>query len=520
MKILQAASECYGLAKTGGLADMVSSLATALIENGSDTRICLPAYSGTIESLEQVTHVTTLNVFEHRLKVLSGNLPSHKAKILLLKCPELYERDGDPYRNGQGEEFADNGWRFGCFSKAIALLAQGGIGGWKPDLLHLHDWHTGLVPLFLREPFLHEPYIREQKPASKVLEQAAVKTVFTIHNFAFHGVFNRELFDRLGLPDASWSPAGIEFYDQFSFMKSALRYADAITAVSPRYAQEITTREYGSGLEGVVNDSEDRLTGIVNGIDEDEWNPNADRFIARRYDAKAVVPAKRANKKALQKSLGLPAMDIPLVTFIGRLAEQKGSDLILAARKQIAALRVQMVILGTGDKSQETDFRRWAETSPEQVAVINEVNEELAHQLTAAADLQLLPSRFEPCGLSQMYAQRYGTLPVARATGGLADTIVDATTANLSNGTATGFLFPDANVESLMNALTRGIRLLENVRAAGKVRRTAMKQDFSWKKSAQGYTEIYRELIGSHNSDSVVAADDRFLVQQDRRRAV
>jgi starch synthase len=477
MKILQVAAEHFGLAKTGGLADMVSSLCTTLAKQGNDVRACIPAYPGTLDELSNSIRHGTVTVYGQRFNVVEGRLPTFGHSVILLDCPTLFNRQGDPYRDENGTEFDDNGWRFGCFNAAVVELIESGVGGWRPDIVHLHDWHTGLVPALL---------------AHKNID---VRTVFTIHNFSFHGVFGRGLFDALNLPQQWWHHESLEFYGNFSFMKSALKYANIITAVSPRYAEEIQTPEYGSGLEGVVQNNADRLCGIVNGIDMDEWNPSKDSYIASPYNGRSVKSGKRLNKSALQKRLGLPMSNVPLVAFIGRLADQKGPDLIVAARDKFSQLPVQVVILGSGDKSLENACRQWANDRPDQVAARIEVNEELAHLVTAAADLQLMPSRFEPCGLSQMYAQRYGTLPVARSTGGLTDTITDATAETVAAGNATGFLFQDADVESLMTAVDRALGVLADSAATKKMRQTAMKRDFSWSASANAYLALYRDLV-------------------------
>ncbi len=479
MKLLQVASEYYGFAKTGGLADMVSSLSRTLAQLGHDVKICLPAYQHTLAQLQGRTFRGSLKVYQHRFEVFEAKLSPEGPSMLLLDCPELFDRPGDPYRDENGIEFSDNGWRFGCFSKAVALLVTQGIEHWRPDLVHLHDWHTGLVPAFLRQ----------QRPA-----EASARTLFTIHNFSFHGVFERQLFDDLKLPASWWHQDHLEFHGRFSFMKAALKYSDAINAVSSGYAEEIATAEFGCGLEGVIMEERERVTGIVNGIDMEEWNPHTDPHLSRRYDAKYVMSGKRANKFALQKYLGLPVRDCPLVIFIGRLAEQKGPDIILAARKELAHLPIQLVVLGSGEKPLEQAFRQWARDTSDQVAALIEVSEKMAHWLTAAADVQLMPSRFEPCGLSQLYAQRYGTLPVAHNTGGLADTIIDATPDNLKGGTATGFLFDEARVEDMMAGLNRALAVLTKDSVTARMRKTAMARDFSWKTSAQSYLDLYRQL--------------------------
>lgn len=477
MKILQVAAEHYGLAKTGGLADMVASLSSALKERGADVRACLPAYAGTIARLEDTRRYGSVTAQGHHFDVIEGRLPGCNHQIVLLDCPELFNRPGDPYRDANGKEFDDIGWRFGCFNEAVASLVRDGLDDWHPELVHLHDWHTGLTAALLKH------------------YRAPVKTVFTIHNFSFHGVFDRSLFDRLGLPAQWWHPEEIEFYGNFSFMKAGLKHADIITAVSPRYADEIHTPEFGAGLEGVVQKYENRIRGIVNGIDQDEWNPSTDKYLAATYNGRTLTSGKRKNKAALQKMLGLPQKDVPLLIFIGRLADQKGPDLILAARQALAELPVQLIILGSGDQGLEEAFKAWAVEAPEQVATVIDVDEKMAHTLTAAADMQLMPSRFEPCGLSQMYAQRYGTFPVARATGGLADTITDATPEALASGSATGFLFSDSDAKSLIEAVNRALEILKDNATTRKMRQTAMKRDFSWALSAQAYLDLYRELL-------------------------
>jgi starch synthase len=473
------------LAKTGGLADMVSSLSRTLAQLGHDVKICLPAYRQTLELLEGRTFLRSLKVYQHRFEIFEAQLSPEGPSVLLLDCPELFDRPGDPYRDENGVEFADNGWRFGCFSKAVAqLITQGigftqGIAHWHPDVVHLHDWHSGLVPAFLRQ----------QRP-----DGTNARTLFTIHNFSFHGVFERQLFDDLKLPASWWHQDHLEFYDRFSFMKAALKYSDAISTVSPGYAEEIATPEFGCGLEGVIIDERQKLTGIVNGIDTEEWDPRTDLHLSRRYDAKYVTSGKKANKAAMQEYLGLPVRDCPLVIFIGRFAEQKGPDLILAARGELAHLPIQLVVLGCGEKPLEQAFSQWAREASDQVAALIEVSEKMAHWLTAAADVQLMPSRFEPCGLSQLYAQRYGTLPVAHNTGGLADTIVDATPDNLKGGTATGFLFHEARVEDMMEGLNRALAVLAKDSVTARMRKAAMVRDFSWTASAQSYLDLYRQI--------------------------
>lgn len=464
---------------------MVSSLSGTLTTMGDDIRVCLPAYRGTRQLLSNVTHRGSVSVVGNHFDVLQGTLPQTNQTIVLLDCPDLFDRAGDPYRDQTGREFSDNGWRFGCFNLAVTQLIKSGFGGWRPDLIHLHDWHTGLVPALLK------------------LNSEPTPTLFTVHNFSFHGVFPRVVFDALKLPPQWWDPERIEFYQQFSFMKAALLYADRVTAVSPRYAQEMHSEEFGCGLEGVVQRYSDRISGILNGIDVTEWNPLSDIYLEKNYSGRNVVGGKTANKTAIQHQLGLPKKSVPLFVVISRLAHQKGMDLLLTARDTIDKLPLQLVVLGRGEQEQEEAFQGWSRDNPEKVATVIDVDERFAHRLTAAADFQIMPSRFEPCGLSQMYAQRYGTLPVARATGGLADTIVNATDIALADGSATGFLFENATTDELVEALKRALDLWQAKRDLNRMRRAAMTLDFSWHQSANAYRNLYHALV--HKDGAKVA---------------
>ncbi|PWV65964.1 glycogen synthase GlgA [Plasticicumulans acidivorans] len=475
MKVLHAASECLGIAKTGGLADVVAALPAAQHAMGMDVRVCLPAYPGAREKLNDARTLCTITVRDTPFELIEGTLGADGLRIWLLDCPPLFDRPGDPYRTPEGYEHSDNHWRFGLFSEAVSLLALG-AGDWQPDVLHLHDWQVGLAAAWTaRAP---------QRP----------RIVFTIHNLAYQGVFGRDVFDALGLPGEWWQPQALEFYGRFAFMKGGLYFADAITTVSPNYAREIQTLEFGWGLDGVLRERASVLTGVLNGIDIDTWSPTRDPLIERNYNGATVSSAKPVNKHALQAELGLPQSDVPMVVFIGRLAAQKGADLILAARTGIDALDLQLVVLASGEHDLETALMQWAQEQPQRVSVTLRYDEALAHRITAAADLQLMPSRFEPCGLNQMYAQRYGTLPIARHTGGLADTIVDANEATLADGTASGVVFPEASADSLLLGLERGLELLSAPKRRLALRRAGMRRDFSWKASAERYATLYTKL--------------------------
>lgn len=474
MKILHASAECYGLAKTGGLADVVHALSAALRPH-ADVRICLPAYRGVFARLSNTCEVATLEIYGYAVRVIEGEMDAVTPPIWLVDCPDLFDRAGDPYRDRSGRDYADNALRFGLFSRVVALLGNG-AADWQPDLLHLHDWQTGLAAAW-----------------SKAL-RPALPVLFTIHNLAYQGVFERATFDALELPAAWWDMEGVEYWGRFSFIKAGLNFSDAITTVSPSYAEEIKTPEFGCGLDGVLRKRSTELFGLLNGIDAEHWKPNTDPLIEMPYGRSNVTEGKTRNRHALQRVLGLAPAEVPLFIFIGRLADQKGADLLLAARDQLAALPLQLVILAAGDGELERACRAWAAAAPDRVAALIRMDEALAHRLTAAADFQLMPSRFEPCGLSQLYAQRYGTVPVVRATGGLRDTVTDVTAASLADHSATGILFADANVEGVMRGVHRALELYHSKSALIAVRRNGMSKDFSWHTAADRYRALYARL--------------------------
>ncbi|MDB5985569.1 MAG: glycogen/starch synthase, ADP-glucose type [Nevskia sp.] len=484
MKILHAAAECFPLAKTGGLGDVLGALPFAQRNLGADARVMLPAYRGVRQKLGSTRRLGELQLRGQRCEIFAGELPSidggtaARLPVLLFDCPALFDRDGGPYEDANGRAFADNAWRFGCFGEAVAQIASGAVAGFEADVVNLHDWQAALAA----------PRLSAQATRPRI--------VFTIHNLAYQGQFGRREFDALGLPLAWWQPDFLEFWGGFSFMKAGLNFSDAISTVSPTYAREIQTPAFGQGLDGVLRARAAILHGIANGIDQTLWNPATDPLIDQNYTLADVDAGKRANKQALLQELALDADERPLVAFIGRLAEQKGADLILAAREQLLALPAQYVVLAAGDPQLQNAFRSLAYNAPEgRIAVHIAHDERFAHRLTAAADLLLMPSRFEPCGLNQMYAQRYGTLPLVHNTGGLADTVVDATAATLADGSATGVQFRDADVGGVVYGVRRGLELLADVGSADRLRKTGMRRDFSWTRSAQRYLELYQSLI-------------------------
>jgi starch synthase len=353
---------------------------------------------------------------------------------------------------------------------------------WKPDLVHCNDWQTGLVPPMLS--------VRKNRPP----------TVFTIHNLAYQGLFSWKAFKRLGLPTNFWSTEAMEFHNQFSFIKGGLVFADWITTVSPTYAKEIRTKEFGCGLEGLLEHRKDNLTGIVNGVDYAVWNPGRDLHIPVQFNQRSLFH-KTENKCALQEHFNLPVDEsIPLFAVISRLVEQKGIDLILDIVPDLVEKGAQLVVLGSGDSELEVDILQAEKKYPQQLGVIIGYDEELAHHIEAGADMFLMPSRFEPCGLNQIYSQRYGTVPIVRHTGGLADTVTDTTPETLADNTATGFAFSEATATALWKAIERALEHYQDPDSWQQIMTTGMKQDFSWKHSAEQYLALYEQLLAPMDS--------------------
>jgi starch synthase len=468
LRVLFAAGEALPFSKTGGLADVAFALPRALLRAGLDVRVLTPAYRGALERLRETRPPAVLDVRSQRMRACEGVVDDGGLRAWLLDFPPLYARAGSPYADEDGHEHRDNAWRFGCFSEAIAGLALGAGGlGWRPDVVHLNDWHTGLAALWLGR--------RAPRPA----------TLFTIHNLAYQGVFPRREFDALGLPAEEWHPEALEFYGGFSFMKAGLLRSDAITTVSPSYAQEIQTPAFGERLDGVLRVRAAALRGIVNGIDADTWNPAADPFLFRTYDSGDVAAGKLPNKRGLQAQLGLEVRDDrPLFGFIGRLAGQKGADLLLEVAAEFARADAQLVLLGAGDRSLEEAFRAWAREAPGQVAVHLGYDEALAHRIEAGADFLLMPSRYEPCGLNQMYSQRYGTIPIVHRVGGLRDTVTDQT----------GILFDHADAGGVRYGLSRALELWADPARLHAMRVKGMGRNFDWSVAARQYAELYEGL--------------------------
>lgn len=476
-KILFVTSEAHPLIKTGGLADVCGSLPKALAELSQDIKLIMPNYQA-LKASENVRFLCSLRVDNRNINILETRMPDSHVTVLLVDYPAYFNYPGNPYVDEQGEPWTNNAERFGLFCRiAVEVAMNRGHLDWKPDVVHCNDWQTGLVPALLS------------------LEHDRPNTVFTIHNMAYQGLFPGSAAAELNLPGRLWHPAGLEFHEMLSFIKGGLVYADHITTVSPTYALEIQTAEFGYGLEGLLNHRKEFLGGIINGIDLDQWNPETDPYIAQTYTA-ATLAKKQLNKSELQRKFALPVNgSVPLFGLIGRLVEQKGIDLIVECLPEMVALELQFVLLGSGDKAFEKQLQKLADLYPEKIAIRLGYDESLAHLIEAGVDSFLMPSRFEPCGLNQMYSQRYGTIPIVRKTGGLADTVVDTLPETLAQHTASGIVFNEASSGSLLEAIKRTMVLYSLPDAWKKMQINAMNKDFSWQNSAEQYLALYENLL-------------------------
>ncbi len=478
MRVLFVASECYPLIKTGGLADVAGALPLALAGLGCDVRVLMPAYPGVVGHLQGVEEVAVYpDVFGGPGRLLAGET-ADGLKVLALDAGHLYDRPGNPYLGPDGNDWWDNTRRFAALSAIGAAVGRSGVGDWKPAVVHCHDWQAGLVaPYLLAGP-------AEGRP----------KTVFTIHNVAFQGICGRADFDTFGLPSSFYTPAGLEYYGYCSFLKGGLVFSDRLTTVSPTYARELRTQEFGFGMEGVLNERANVLSGIVNGIDTKSWDPATDPLIASNYSARKMA-GKAVCKTELQTRMGLRVdPDAPLMIVVSRLTGQKGLDMLLPNLDGILRRGGQLAILGAGDQSMERAFVDAAAANPGAVAVHIGYSEPLSHAMQAGADAILVPSRFEPCGLTQLYGLRYGTIPVVARTGGLADTVIDANDASVRAGTATGIQFAPVSAGGLGFAIERLFDLFHNKKVWRALQSRAMAHPVGWEDSAPDYVALYREL--------------------------
>lgn len=498
-RVLFATPECAPWSKTGGLGDVSADLPHALAALGADVRVLMPAYRDVLARCGPTRAVATLpgRAALPATRLLEAILPSGVV-AWLLDCPEAYDRGGSPYQDEARRDWSDNARRFALLSHAAALLARADTPlPWRPDVLHCQDWPAALAPAYL---------------AYDGVPHAA--SVVTIHNLSFLGLFDAGVADEIGLAPAARGVEGAEFYGRLSFLKAGLVHADALTTVSPTYACEILSEPLGCGLSGLLAARADVLTGIRNGIDTVTWDPSTDRALQARYDADRLA-RKDENKAALQRWAGLRVVpDLPLFGLVSRLTEQKGVDLVVSAAQRLAALPCQIVVLGEGTPELEAAVREMDARTGDSIRAHVGFSEDLAHRITAGADGFLMPSRFEPCGLTQMFSQRYGTPPIVRATGGLRDTVVDCSPETLADGSASGFVFEDATPDALVAAVERAIAVYQRRDEWRRLQRLAMARDLGWTDSARRYGAVYASVCG------VALPPSSAIARRPRRAAV
>ncbi len=467
VSVLFATSEARPLIKTGGLADVSGALPGALRDLGIDCRLLMPGYQSVMDGVLDAREVARFDNLPGygSVRLLEARMPESEVPVYVVDYPWHYLRPGGPYQDTTGKDYPDSAWRFALLSRAAAMLAGPKSPlEWHPDILHCHDWQTGLAPAYLR------------------FGGGGAASVMTVHNLAYQGIFPPDMVEPLGLPAASFGVEGVEYYGNLSFLKAGLYYADWITTVSPSYALEIQQDPTGMGMQGLLSNRSSRLTGILNGIDTSDWNPSSDLHLSSEYSQRAPSGKKRC-KQALQADLNLaPRADAPLFGVISRLTHQKGLDSVLQIAEGLLARGAQLCLLGTGDSLLENAFRGLAAGYPGSVSVTIGYDEGLSHRIEAGIDFFLMPSRFEPCGLNQMYSQRYGSLPIVRATGGLRDTVEDG---------VTGFVFNDDTAHGLWVAVERALSAYADKAIMRRMISTAMSRDFSWEKSARAYAGLY-----------------------------
>jgi starch synthase len=478
MKVLFAASEAAPFAKTGGLADVAGSLPAAIASLGHKMRVVMPYYRQVGSHASNLKHVATfpvpLGTWEESCDVLEGRM-GRDIIVYFIKKDIYYDRP-ELYRTAR-TDYPDNAERFIFFCRAIPELCR--AMNFRPDIVHCNDWQTGLVPLYLKKFYSENGALRRPK------------TIVTVHNLGYQGQFPKEDLRLTGLGSDVFTPEGIEFWGKINFLKAGLVYADSITTVSKTYSREIQTPEYGCGLEGVLLKRAKDLFGIVNGIDTKEWDPAQDRDIPKAYSV-SRLGGKAECKKALSALAGLPPSDGPLLGMVTRLADQKGLDLLTEALPDIMSLGAQIIILGTGDEKYHKILAEAARNWKTRMRVLLQYDDRLARRIFAGCDLFLMPSRYEPCGLGQMIALRYGTVPVVRKTGGLADTVADY---NPKTEKGTGFLFENYSAPALVEGMRRAVEAYQDRKRWKRLMQNGMKQDFSWERSAKEYVKVYRKAM-------------------------
>jgi len=484
MRILFATSEAHPLMKTGGLGDVSGSLPQALQGLGADIRIVMPAYADSLARLPCWRPGSVLQIPPFgRCQILEGTLPGSHVPLWLIDHPMFSDRPGNPYNNADGHAWANNAERFALFSRACEMIALNQAAlEWQPDIVHANDWQTGLLPALLRR------------------NPAAPPSLITIHNLAYQGVFDLATYQTLGLPMDLWHPDGVEHWGEMNCLKAGINGARFVTTVSPSYAREIQTGHFGNGLDGLLMHRSRDVIGILNGIDEHEWDPAHDPALPQTYDF-MHIEAKLENKRALQAEMDLePDNDVLLVGMVGRMVEQKGLDLVLQAAGTLLTMPIQLAVLSSGDKKLEAGFLDLMKRHPGRVSIRLGYDEGLAHRIEAGSDTFLMPSRFEPCGLNQMYSLRYGTPPIVHGVGGLNDTVVDSYSVTLKNGSANGFVIRHLDPGGIAWGVGRALEMYRQPSVWRTIQRHGMQGNFSWKKSARQYLELYRRALTERRS--------------------
>ncbi|WP_037477967.1 glycogen synthase GlgA [Sphingobium sp. ba1] len=476
MQLLSVASEIYPLIKTGGLADVTGALPGALVGEGVATRTLVPGYPAVIARIGKAKVMRRYDaLFGVAATVLAARVDG--LDLLVLDAPDFFAREGGPYGDHAGHDWVDNWRRFAALSRVGADIASDGIKGWRPDVVHVHDWQAALTTAYMRFGPAH-----------------AVPKVVTIHNLAFQGRYGADVFGQLGLPPEAWGVDGVEYYGGVGYLKAGLVSADAITTVSPTYAEEIRSPVHGMGLDGLINGRVDRLHGILNGVDTAIWNPADDVLIPKAFSGRALA-GRFANRRALEQQFGLDADGAPIFIIVSRLTWQKGMDLMVDALDHLVGLGAKLALLGSGDHPLEGAFLGAADRHRGRIGVRIGYDEPLSHLMQAGGDAILIPSRFEPCGLTQLYGLRYGCLPVVARVGGLADTVIDANAAAVAAGAATGVVFAPSDPLALYGAIARTVRLHRDRPVWQAMQRAAMRTDVSWGQSAARYAALYRSLL-------------------------
>jgi starch synthase len=490
LQVLSVASECHKLIKTGGLADVVGALPAAMAAEGVAMRPLIPGYPAVLAALDSAAPVMETELFGETARVLDASAGG--LHLFVIDAPSLYARPGNPYTDASGRDWPDNAERFAALAMVAARLGQGALPGYQPDIIHAHDWQAGLAPAYLR-------YAGGPRPG----------TVMTIHNLAFQGQVPASLLGRLGLPPEAYALDGVEYYQSIGYLKAGLWAADRITTVSPTYAREICTEAGGMGISGLLAARASDVTGILNGIDTSVWDPAGDRLISASYSARKIE-RRVVNKRALRRHLGLVDDESLLFGVVSRLTWQKGMDLLLQALPTLLATGAQLAVLGEGDLELSDALMHAAKAAPGRIAVQLGYDEPVAHLMQAGCDALLVPSRFEPCGLTQLCALRYGALPVVSRVGGLADSVIDANEAALAAGVATGVQFAPVSVDMLSFAIRRCAALWQDAPTWARMQRNGMESEVGWSQSARRYAALYRGLapasVAADMSNPAVAA--------------